>query len=224
MSVDFSSSSSPQNILSHDIHPETQTHSYVIVCRLIGTTSAFDDWVATDFVVLRELIGDRHHRNIWPCGTSIRLETFLLGKPACDRIVFDPPLFETVCEIPAVLRFRYMFEVAKVALTLCEDDVLVLVLAGHGEVDGAFKIGDDEDGNDCELTKAELEASLGDTKAIVWLISTACFSGAWESPKWTLLAAAQANEEAPSLAVSASNKVRGGFFASALLAQHADEF
>ena len=59
-----------------------------------------------------------------------------------------------------------MFEVAKVALTLCEDDVLVLVLAGHGEVDGAFKIGDDEDGNDCELTKAELEASLGDTKPL----------------------------------------------------------
>jgi hypothetical protein len=69
-----------------------------------------------------------------------------------------------------------------------------------------------------------LEESLGDTTATVWLINTACFSRAWESPKWTLLAAAQADEEAPSLAVSASNKVRGGFFANALLAQHADEF
>lgn len=62
-------------------------------------------------------------------------------------------------------------------MTLCEDDVLVLVLAGHGELDGVFKIGD-EDGNDCELTKGELEESLGNTKATVWLISTAC----WGTP------------------------------------------
>jgi len=41
MLVDFSSSSSPRNILSHDIHPES--HRYPIVCGLIGTTSAFDD-------------------------------------------------------------------------------------------------------------------------------------------------------------------------------------
>jgi hypothetical protein len=182
MSVEFNSSSSPQNMLSHVIHPES--HRYPIVCGLLGATSAFDHWMATDFVVLRELIGDCHHRNIWLCGTSIRLDTFLLGDPACDRIVFDPPLFETVCEIPPVsLRFRYLFEVAKVALTLCEDDVLVLVLAGHGEPDGVFKIGDDEDGNDCELTKAELEESLGDTTATVWLISTACFFWSMGKPK-----------------------------------------
>jgi hypothetical protein len=221
MSVELSSSSSIQNTLSHVIHPQARRHP--IICGLLGATSAFDHWMATDFVVLRELIGDRDDRNIWLCGTSIRLETFLLGDPACDRI-FDPPPFETVCEEdPVMLRASFLFKVAKVALTLSEEDVLVLVLAGHGALGGVFKIGD-EDGNVCELTKGELEKFLGDTKATVWLINTACFSGAWESPKWTLLAAAQADEEAPSLAVSASEKVRGGFFVNALVAQHANEF
>ena len=224
MLVEFSSSSSSQNILPHVIHPES--HCHPIVCGLLGATSMFDHWMATDFVVLRELICNRDHRNIWLCGTSICLETFLLGDPVCDRIVFDPPLFETACKKPpAVLRYKYLTEVTKVALTLSEEDVLVLILAGHGDLDGVFKIGDiDEGGNVCKLTKVELEESLGDTKATVWLISTACYSGAWESPKWTLLAAAQTDEEAPSLAISASNKVRGGFFANALVAQHANEF
>lgn len=67
--------------------------------------------MATDFVVLRQLIGDCDHR-IWLCGTSIRLGTFLLGRdPACDGIVFDPPLFETVCVKPPIrLRARYLVE------------------------------------------------------------------------------------------------------------------
>ena len=222
MTAKIRSSSSLCNKLLHHLHPKS--HHYPIVCRLLGTTNALDHWMATDFVVLRELIGDRDHRNIWLCGTSILLQTFLLGDPACDRMIFDPPLFETVCEKPpAVLRYKYLTEVTKAALTLSEEDVLVLILAGHGELGSVFKIGD-EDGNACELTKAELEESLGDTKATVWLISTARYSGAWESPKWTLLAAAQADEEAPSLVVPASEKVRGGFFANALVAQHADEF
>ena len=153
---------------------------------------------------------------------------------------------------PAVLRFKYLNEVFYMAKTSSEKDTLVLVMAGHGEPGGVFKIGEgnnDEDSNeDCNnnedhndeegkdahqtkvenqtklenLTRAELEMALGETKATVWLINTTCYSGAWESPKWTLLAAAQADEEPPSLAVSASNK--GEFFANALMAQHANEF
>lgn len=75
-----------------------------------------------------------------------------------------------------------------------------------------LRLVDDENGNLYDLTKAQLEDVLGNTKATVRLISTACYSGAWESPKWALLAAAEADEEAPSLAVSASKKVMVGFF------------
>lgn len=107
-------------------------------------------------------------------------------------------------------------------MNLSEDDVLVLFLAGHGDPNGVFKIGDEDDS--LSLSKAELERALGNTKATVWLSNTACYSGAWESPKWTLLAASEADEEAPSLAVSASEKVRGDFFANALVAQLANEF
>ena len=134
MSVEFSSGSPLQNI---DVtHPKSRP----IVCGLIGTTSRLDHWMATDFVVLRELfqVGD-HNRNIWLCGTSFCSKTFLL---ACDRIVFDPQVFETVFVEPtAALRWRYLFEVSKAASTLSEEDVLVLVLAGHGDPQGVFKIG-----------------------------------------------------------------------------------
>ena len=221
MSIDFSSNlSSPRNI---DVTPQKPRP---IVCGLLGTTSASDHWMETDFVVLRKLIGDLDHRNIWLCGTSFRFEKILLGDPACDRIVFDPPAFETVIVEPTVvLKWRYMFEVSRAASTLSEEDVLVLVLVGHGDPNDVFKIGDeDHDSSLYDLTKAEVEHALGDTKASVWLISRACYSGAWESPKWTLLAAAEADEEASSSAVSVSKKVRGGFFANALLAQLADEF
>lgn len=54
------------------------------------------------------------------------------GGPTCDWIVFDPPPFETACEKPpVVLQCKYLNEVAKTALTLSEEDVLVLILAGH---------------------------------------------------------------------------------------------
>jgi hypothetical protein len=121
------------------------------------------------------------------------LGTFLLGDTACDRIVFNLPLFETVYEAPPSM-----------------------VLAGHGEPGSVFKIGGDEDGNNCKLMKDELQLSLSNTEATVWLISTVTvrYSGARESPKWTLLAsaAAQVNEEGPSLAFQCPIKSGVDFF------------
>ena len=96
MSIE-SSSSSPRNM---NVTPQK---TRPIVCGLLVTTSTSDHWMAraTDFVV-RELIGDHDHRNIWLCGTSFCFEKFLLGDPSCDRIVFDPPAFETVIVDPTV--------------------------------------------------------------------------------------------------------------------------
>ncbi|KIM48438.1 hypothetical protein M413DRAFT_7372 [Hebeloma cylindrosporum] len=203
------------------IQPKSSRHP--IVCGLLGIPSALDRWVATDFAVLRDLIDDRDDRNIWLRCASNRSESVLLGDPTCDRIVFDPPKFETVESSPVELRARDLVEVCHAARTLSEEDVLILVLVGDGEGDGVFIIGNDGDENDCELSKEELELALRNVKATVWLINTACYSGAWESPKWTLLAAAQ-DDDAPSSDVLASGKARGGFFANVVMAQHADEF
>jgi hypothetical protein len=116
--------------------------------------------MATDFVVLRELIAGRDDRSYWLCGTSIRKdsETFLLGDPACDRILFQPPPFETVHQAPPIaLRAKYLNEVNMRAANLTKEDVMVLVLVGHGEDGGIFVIGDED--NNCRLTKLELEES-----------------------------------------------------------------
>jgi hypothetical protein len=136
-----------------------------------------DKWIATEWVAIRHLLGARDDLSTWLCGTSIRnAGNFLLGDPCCDRIVFNPP-FEEVChkDDPTGLRAKYVGEVAKVSSRLSTGDVLVLVLAGYGDENGAFIIGDEK--ADCELRKEELEAVLGGTKGDVLLINTSCFSG-----------------------------------------------
>ena len=159
------------------------------------------------------------------CGTSIHdAGNFLLGNPCCDRIVFSLPPFEEVChkDDPTSLRAKYIGQVAKVSSRLSTGDVLILVLAGHSDENGAFIIGDEM--ADCELRKGELEAVLGGTKGDVLLINTSCFSGSWESPSWKLIAAAGADQEAQSISVLGFGECRGGFFSNALIAEHAHEF
>jgi len=218
------SSSSSRSKFSRFI-PSNFCH-YPVVCGLLGTTRikyGSDFWMGTDFVVLRELIGAHEDRSIWLCGTPIRKDSFLLGDPVCDRIVFVPPPFEAVYEEPPIrLRTRYLLEVGTRAATLSRKDILVLVLVGHGERDGVFIIGDDN--QECKLRKPELEECVRGTKGTIWLINTACHSREWESPHWFLFAATEADQEVPSIAVSGSDKVRRGFFVNALLAEYANEF
>lgn len=181
-----------------------------------------DKWIATEWVAIRHLLGARDDLSMWLCGTSIRdAGNFLLGDPCCNRIVFSPPPFEEVChkDDPTGLRARYIGEVAKVSSRLSTGDVLVLVLAGHGDENGAFIIGDEK--ADCELRKGELEAVLEGTKGDILLINTSCFSGSWESPSWKLIAAAGADQGAQSISVSGSGECRGRFFSNA---EYAHEF
>src|SRR5258707_306604 len=198
------------------------------VCGLLGTTSVAverDKWIATEWVAIRHLLGARDELSTWLCGTSIRDGgNFLLGDPCCDRIVFNPPPFEEVChkDKPTGLRAKYLIEVAKASSRLSTGDVLILVLAGHGDKNGVFMIGDEK--ADCELRKEELEVALEGTKGDVLLINTSCYSGSWESPSWKLIAAAGAGQEAQSISVSGSGECRGGFFSNALIAEYAHEF
>ena len=93
----------------------------VHVCGLLGTynieggTMQDDDfWMATDFIALRHLLGARDDLSKWFCGKPIRTQRrFLLGDPACDQIVFDPPPFETVLDIePEPLAISFLMAVS----------------------------------------------------------------------------------------------------------------
>jgi len=56
------------------------------------------------------------------------------------------------------------------------------------------------------------------------LISTACYSGSWTRPCWSLFSAAAKDQESVSIAESESGHFRGSFSAAALLGEHANEF
>ena len=99
----------------------------------------------------------------------------------------------------------------------------MIVLVGHGEDDHSFTVGGEGKQN-CKIHKEQLEKSVGHAKGNILVIITACHSGSWTSPHWTLLAAAGPDEEAPSIVVSDSGECRGGFFTNALFAEHASKF
>jgi hypothetical protein len=197
----------------------------VRVCGLLGSADIASNgeelWQATDFVALRELIGAHGDKSIWLCSAPIHTcGNIILGDPACDRLQFNPPTFETVVPVEELL-VVYLLEVNRAALKLKHSEILVLVLVGHGDpATGSFIVGDNE--MQGILTKKLLEHAVTRTKGTIFLLSTACYSGSWESPCWTLLAAAASHEEAPSIAASGSGKCR--FFTSALIAEHAHEF
>jgi hypothetical protein len=188
--------------------------------------SADDDiWMAIDFIALRQLLGARDDLSKWYCGTPIRVQRdFLLGDPAYDRIVFDPPLFETVLDVkPKLLASEFLSAVAKASSRISAGDILVIVLAGHGdEEDHSLVVGEGSQRH--KLEKEELECCVRGTKGDILVISTACFSGSWTSSHWTLLAAAGPDEHATSMVVSGSGECPGGFFTNALLAEYADKF
>lgn len=207
--------------------PSCFRKNLVYVLGLLGTTDlkpGDDDlWMATDFVAIWHLLGARDDLSQWLCGASIREGKFLLGDPACNRIVFNPPPFETLVPDASVLIMMYFLEVRAASLRLCPGDTLVLVLVGHGSKEnGSFLVGDSKVYRECR--KEELEVCVRGTKGSIVLISTACYSGSWKSPHWTLIAAAGASQEAPSLVVSGSEQHRGGFFTNALLSEFANEF
>jgi hypothetical protein len=111
-----------------------------------GNPNADDDnWMATEFIAIRELIGARDDRSVWFCGTPIRRRKgFLLGDPACDRIVFNPKPFETVSETePKCLAAKFLVAVATASVKLSAGETLVVVLVGHGDDnDHSFTVGD----------------------------------------------------------------------------------
>ena len=204
----------------------------VHVCGLLGTynieggpTQDDDFWMATDFIALRQLLGARDDLSEWFCGKPIRTQRgFLLGDPACDRIVFDPHPFEIVLHVePQPLAMSFLAAVSQASSRLSDGDTLVVVLVGHGDHQShGFVIGDEN--QRFELNKETLELFVRGTKGNILLISTACFSGSWKSEHWTLLAAAGPDQHSVSIVVSSSGECRGGFFTNALLAEHADEF
>ena len=199
-----------------------------VVGLLASTSLDLDHWQAVDYVALRAMLGCPESNSWWLCGTDIRQGPgFLLGDPACDRIVFEPLPFEEVHDTTGIrsesklvdFRIAYLQRVEEVASRLKGSDTLFLVLCGHGSMRGPLLLGDMD--THVDLWPNDLEHALRGCSATVKLISTACHSGAWKSHRWSLSAAASMVQESIFIGQSASGHFRG---AVALLAEHADRY
>ncbi|KAJ6535896.1 hypothetical protein DFH09DRAFT_1369449 [Mycena vulgaris] len=105
--------------------------------------------------------------------------------------------------------------------------MLVIILCGHGEEGTGDILVGGQGFMDNPLTKRIVEDAVDGINIPqdqVFLVSTACYSGLWRSPKWTLLAGAEACDESIAMAQSGSGEFRGGVSTYAALAERADEF
>lgn len=210
----------------------TEESRRYVVGLLTSTALTLDHWQATDFVALNALLDCPEENSSWLCGKEIRNGPgFLLGDPACDRIIFAPPPFEEIVDtvepvgkIRKLIEFRYTFlqRIRNVVPKLTPDDTLFLVICGHGSEEGIVFLGNAY--NHITLHPADVECALEGCAATVYLIITACFSGSWKSKRWNLIAAAGADQESVSIAQSDSGHFRGGVFTTALLAEHVDQY
>jgi hypothetical protein len=199
------------------------------VCGLLAThritaETRDDMWMAADFVAIRELIAAPKELSRWICGCPLPSGPFLLGDPACDRIVFDPPHFEEVHQVEAEeLAINFFVAVQSAARKIRAEDTLVIVLVGHGH-ESASALHVTSSTSSCRFHKTSLEAAVEGVKGCVILISTACYSGQWASESWMLFTAAKGNEESVLMVTSASDQFHGGIFTDALLAEHTNQF
>jgi hypothetical protein len=184
-----------------------------------------------DFVALKLLLDCPPERSSWMCGSDIRstLTEFALGDPAGDQIVLDSVPFETIYDTTPprmkpklfALVAKYITNVVKTASLLSPDDTLCLVLCGHGSANESLCVGNPETW--VPFDQESLEVAVQGCKGQIHLFTTACYSGGWMSPHWTLYAAARKDQEALSMVKSESGYYQGGFFTYALLVEHANQ-
>jgi len=122
-------------------------------CGILTSTSLDEDhWQVVDFVALRQMLGCPDENSFWLCAEEIRSgPAFLLGDPASDRILFEPPSFEEVYGTTGTLSTKdlddfwegYLARVSLLARRLNSDDTLYIILCGHGSPRGCLLVGDD---------------------------------------------------------------------------------
>ncbi|KAJ7777450.1 hypothetical protein B0H16DRAFT_1449528 [Mycena metata] len=182
-----------------------------------------DRWMAVDFAILRDLFSEAD-TSVW--FSTVKDENNW-RVPHAERLELDPSvLSETpvdVVDLPD-LKTRFLHAVTRSAAG--EDDIVVLILCGHGdEHTGDLVIGGKHEHRD-PLAKKDIELALS-TLAVprqrVFIISIACHSGLWRSDRWTLFAASDSHQTSAAMSTSSSGEGRGSVFTYALLAQRANE-
>jgi hypothetical protein len=198
------------------------------VVGLLGTTDIEEDWwIATDFLVWRELLSGANSAR-WLSGTDLKKPMdVILGDPYADRLKFSLSIDGIiVLPTPLELVLDFLEALHNVGQSAADDDVVVVVICGHAEPGSGHVCVGGGPNPITLLSKRVLEKALRNlsvAKDCLFVVSTACYSGTWRSPHWTLLAAAEEDQESDAMRKSESNECRGGFFTFAVLAEMADE-
>lgn len=143
-----------------------------------------------------------------------------IGDPSCERLQLSyPENINVVTSISSDLKMDALFSTRTGTAAIGEGEALIIILCGHGDIEGKFLIGSGE-GVCRQLAKEELQASVRSCKGQITVVTTACHGGLWTSELWDLVAAAPASQESNSFVASESGQYRGGIFTSAILTEH----
>ncbi|KAJ7129643.1 hypothetical protein C8R44DRAFT_84018 [Mycena epipterygia] len=221
---DPAAASGPLPSLNPTANPSGRT---VHVVGLLGTTDLPDDWwMATDFLVWRELLSEVTH-STWLCGMDLSQPMgVVLGEPYANRLKFILRTAGITLATTLVSLLQEFFSALQDVVERANpEDVVIVVLCAHSEHTGAIRLGGGQLPA-LHLQKANVEKALRNIRVPqerIFLVSTACYSGTWRSPSWTLLAATEADQESDAMRTSGSKECRGGSFTHAVLAEMADE-
>ncbi|KAJ7185653.1 hypothetical protein C8R46DRAFT_384252 [Mycena filopes] len=197
--------------------PETSVSSVHVVGLLGATDLEDDEWLATDFLAWKDLFtlseGDArsHGLNIissWTAAVDLSSGDHLkFGDPQAERLLLSARVADGVSVVSEHdLKLQFMINVGETVGRATTDDLVVIVICGHGSPGtGDIAVGDDI------LTRANLELAVRNMQVRpdrLFVISTACFSGLWTSDRWTLFSGAKAEQESISMPTSGSGQCR----------------
>ncbi|KAJ7630855.1 hypothetical protein FB45DRAFT_1028036 [Roridomyces roridus] len=155
-----------------------------------------------DACVFQDEFQHAHHR-LWFSAAHIDAKVLVGDRHAEGLHLTSRPLFHVV---PVdELKMAFIVSLSQIAGKAKEEDTLTIVLCGQG-TSGDLVV--DGRGFSDQLRKGEVEVALKHLKIprerTFLIISNACYSGSWRSPKWSLHATAGARQ---TLATSDSNEI-----------------
>ncbi|KAJ7207495.1 hypothetical protein GGX14DRAFT_635293 [Mycena pura] len=206
------------------------------VIGLLGTTMSTnmpDGWgIVTDFHVWKHILSDTLHVKC-QCIGGIDFDSpgfsVIMGDPYANHISFN--LDQTgITHVPTIpsIKVEFLLEVAMMLGNAGKVNFAVIVICSHGEPNGDICLGAGSGLAVEHLEQIQLEMALDQCACPIcaerlFIVSTACYSGQWRSPHWTLLAAAECNQQSNGMWPLASGETSKGFFTWAALAGQADE-
>ncbi|KAF5393636.1 hypothetical protein D9757_000427 [Collybiopsis confluens] len=205
--------------------PDRNTH----IIAVLGPSNLADEkneWQAADFALFYQAFGGIGLSEKWLTPTDLHQHVEKNGdlihgssqKPRRIVVDKDSPVFYRV---ERNVSQAFAAAIQNTVREAQPDQRIVVVICAHGSQEAAIQLGNSP------FRKCTLENLLWPTKAPVTIITTACFSGLWAVPHSSLLsqklvttlAATTADNPSYSFPVSASERIRGGRFADAVVSE-----